>query len=67
VEERYANRRRSRIGVGYRLNYRNRFDLFCTGQPSRNEIEGDFISNDNVIQLRYKLYLNAPARQNGEE
>lgn len=58
VEERFANRRRARIGVGYRLSYKHRFDLSYTWQSSRNEIEGDFVSNDNVIQLKYKLYLN---------
>ncbi|HEU5291398.1 MAG TPA: DUF2490 domain-containing protein [Cyclobacteriaceae bacterium] len=61
VDERYANRRRGRIGVGYRLSYMHRFDLSFTKQSSRNEIEGEFISNDNVIQFKYKLFLN-PAR-----
>lgn len=58
LEERYANRRRARIGFGYRLNYKHRFELTYTLQSSRNEIEGDFISSDNVIQFKYKLYLN---------
>jgi len=58
LDERYANLRRVRLGVGYRLNYKNRFDLIYTWQSSRNEIEGDFVSNDSVIQLRYKMYLN---------
>lgn len=61
LDERYANRRRARIGVGYRLNYKHRFDLGYTVQSSRNEIEGDFIGTDNVIQLKYKMYLN-PAK-----
>lgn len=60
VDERYANRRRARLGVGYRLNYKNRFELSYTRQSSRNELEGAFISNDNVIQFRYKLYFNLP-------
>jgi len=59
VDERYANRRRGRLGAGYRLSYRDRFELLYTWQSSRNEIEGDFISNDYVIQFRYKMYLNA--------
>ena len=58
VDERFANRRRARIGLGYRLNYRNRFDLGYTWQSSRNEIDGDFISNDHVIQLKYKMFFN---------
>nr|HPH47652.1 hypothetical protein [Chryseolinea sp.] len=58
LDERYANRRRGRIGVAYRLNYKHRFELTYTLQSSRNEIDGDFVSNDNVIQFKYKLYLN---------
>jgi hypothetical protein len=58
VDERFANKRRGRVGLGYRLNYKHRFELSYTLQKSRNEIEGDFISTDNVIQFRYKMYLN---------
>lgn len=58
LDERYANRRRARIGLAYRLNYTHRFELTYTIQSSRNQIEGDFISSDNIIQFKYKLYLN---------
>lgn len=61
VNERFANRRRARVGVGYRLSYKHRFDVSYTLQSSRDEIDGAFISTDNVIQLKYKLYLN-PAK-----
>jgi hypothetical protein len=61
VNERYSNRRRARIGAGYRLNYKHRFELIYTLQASRNEINNEFASTDNVIQLRYKMFLN-PAR-----
>lgn len=61
VDERYANLRRGRVGVGYRLSYKHRFDLSFTRQSAKNEIDGNFISNDNVIQFKYKLYLN-PAK-----
>jgi hypothetical protein len=61
VDERFANRRRARVGLGYRLNYRNRFELIYTLQSSRNEIDGDFSRLDNVLQLRYKMFLN-PAK-----
>lgn len=61
LDERFANRRRARIGIGYRLNYKHRFDIGYTKQSSRNELEGEFISNDNVIQFKYKLYFN-PAK-----
>ena len=58
LQERFANRRRARLGLAYRLSYKNRFDVSYTLQASRNEIDGDFTSNDNIIQLRYKMYLN---------
>lgn len=58
LQERYANRRRAKIGLNYRLNYKHRFDISYTLQSSLNEIGGDFISNDNVIQFRYRLFLN---------
>lgn len=61
LDERYANRRRGRLGAGYRLNYRDRFELIYTLQSSRNEIDDDFIGTDSVIQLRYKRFLN-PAK-----
>lgn len=61
LDERYANRRRARLGIAYRLSYKHRFELSYTLQSSRNEIEGDFISSDNIIQFKYKLYLN-PAK-----
>lgn len=61
LNERYSNRRRARIGAGYRLSYKHRFELIYTLQASRNEIGEDFTSSDNVIQLRYKMFLN-PAK-----
>jgi hypothetical protein len=68
VDERYANRRRGRIGVGYRLNYKHRFELGYTLVSFRNELEGSFISDDNVIQLKYKLFFNpAPTASTSDE
>ena len=58
LQERYANRRRAKIGLNYRVNYKHRFDVSYTFQSSRNEIDGDFISNDGVIQLRYRMFFN---------
>lgn len=58
VDERYANRRRARAGIGYRLSYKHRFECSYTLQSSRNHIEEEFTSIDNVLQLKYKMYLN---------
>jgi hypothetical protein len=61
LEERYANRRRWRVGVGYRLDYRHRFDVGFTLQNARDEINDQFTGTDNVIQFKYKLFFN-PAK-----
>lgn len=61
VEERFANRRRARLGVGYRFTYKHRVDLGYTLQNARNEIDGTFTGADNVIQIKYKMFLN-PAK-----
>lgn len=60
VDERFANLRRARLGVGYRLSYTHRFEVIYTWQQSRDEIYGVFQNTDNIVQLRYKMYLNAP-------
>lgn len=58
LQERYANRRRAKIGLNYRLNYRHRFDVSYTFQSSKNEIDGEFVTTDGVIQLRYRMFFN---------
>ncbi|MCU0398716.1 MAG: DUF2490 domain-containing protein [Cyclobacteriaceae bacterium] len=58
LDERYANRRRARTGLGYRLNYKHRFELIYTLQSSRDELDDSFIRADNILQLRYKMFLN---------
>jgi hypothetical protein len=61
LEERYANRRRARIGIGYRFDYKHRLDLGFTLQNARDEINEEFTGTDNIIQLKYKLFFN-PAK-----
>lgn len=63
VDERFANLRRARLGLGYRLNYTHRLDLIYTWQYSRDEISTGFYQTDTIIQIKYKLYLN-PATPN---
>ena len=58
LEERYAFKRRAKLGLNYRWTYKHRFDLSFTLQSSRDEIDGEFAATDNVIQLRYRLFLN---------
>ena len=57
VHERFANRFRLRIGIGYRLSYTSRFEFVYMLQESKNGIDESFQSTDNVLRFRYKHYL----------
>jgi len=57
VQERFANRIRVRTGIGYRLNATSRFELIYMLQRSRNGINEDFSSTDNIIRIRYRHFL----------
>lgn len=61
LDERFANVRRARAGLGYRLSYTHRFELIYTRQSSRDEINDAFNPGDNILQVRYLLFLN-PAK-----
>lgn len=58
VGERFANRLRVRTGVGYRLSYGLRFELMYTLQKSKNALEDDLYTLDNIFRIRLKQYLN---------
>jgi Protein of unknown function (DUF2490) len=57
VEERFANRFRARIGVGYRLDQSSRFEFIYMNQQSKSGIDEDFSSSDNIFRFRYKHFL----------
>jgi hypothetical protein len=57
VEERFANRFRTRIGLGYRLSYASRFEFVYMNQQSKNAMDETFSSVDNVFRFRYKHFL----------
>jgi hypothetical protein len=58
VEERFANRIRIRTGIGYRINYGLRLEFVYTLQKSRNTLEGNFDTTDNIFRFRIKQFLN---------
>ena len=58
LNERYANLRRARIGLGYRHSYAHRFELIYTKQSSRDQISDSFATSNDILQVRYILYLN---------
>ena len=57
VEERFANRFRWRIGAGYRLSYSLRFEFLYMSQQSKNTLEDNFETSDNIFRFRIKQYL----------
>ncbi len=57
VPERFANRIRLRTGIGYRLNYKLRFEAIYLRQLSRNTIDNDFDLQSNILRLRLKYYF----------
>jgi hypothetical protein len=61
IDERYANLRKARAGVGYRLSYKHRFEFVYQVHKSRTTIDQDFDTRDNIFRLRYIMVLN-PAR-----
>ena len=58
VNERFANRFRARVGLGYRLNYTWRFEIIYMLQFSREAISDDYSSTDNIFRVRLKHYIN---------
>ena len=67
VDERFANRFRARAGLGYRLNYNFRFEFIFMHQESRNKLEDDFATSDNIFRFRVKHYFRKtkPVRNAG--
>lgn len=57
VKERYANIFKTRWGLGYRLNYKYRFEVSYQKQISRTTIDAPFDTEDNILRLRCMMYL----------
>lgn len=57
LKERFANRARFRAAAGYKLSPAFRFELMYTLQSSRNGIEEDISSIENIIRFRVKHYI----------
>jgi hypothetical protein len=60
IDERYANLRKARMGLGYRLSYKHRFEAIYQVHRSRTTIDQDFDTRDNVFRLRYTMVFNPP-------
>ncbi|HQU99670.1 MAG: DUF2490 domain-containing protein [Bacteroidia bacterium] len=58
VHERFANRLRARLGIGYLIHYGLRLELVYTLQLSKNNFEDGYNSTENIFRFRLKQYLN---------
>ncbi len=58
ISERFANRTRFRVGAGYRLTYKLRFEAIYTLQLSRNTMDNNFDTFSNILRLRVKYYFD---------
>jgi len=59
VQERYANRSWIRLGLGYKLNKRLKFELLYTRQDSKNTITDNFedLTKENIFLFTLKHHL----------
>ncbi len=67
VQERYANRYRIRVGLGYRVSYGLRLEFMYNYQEARNTIDAPFTTQDALFRFRIKQYLHhaKPAKAEG--
>jgi hypothetical protein len=54
TDERFSNRQRIRTGLGYRRNFTWRYELLYIWTRSRNTIDEEFTTNENMINIRVK-------------
>jgi hypothetical protein len=58
LEERYSDRLLLRLGAGYKLSDRWRFETIYTYQFSKNTITGEFSKDDEgILRLRARYYI----------
>ncbi len=58
IDERYSNRRRLRLGLGWRFSRWHRLEFIYINQSSKNTIEGDFKTTEHIYRLRFKWLLH---------
>jgi len=54
--ERFATKRRVRLGLGYRQNYRWRFSVLLMGDNARDTLDGDVEADARMIDLRIHYF-----------
>jgi len=54
-----------RVGGGLRLSYNLRFEILFMSQQSREAIESQFETTDNIFRIRIKHFLSQSSNLNG--
>jgi len=57
VPERFASKRRTRVGLGYRRDDRLRFEVLFIRDGSRQTLEEDFDTAANILNARLKMFF----------
>lgn len=63
AEERFNDNWRIRTGLGFRMKYEWRFELFCTLKLARDALLADFEFGNHIVRLRFKFYPRHSLRQ----
>jgi hypothetical protein len=67
VTERFANKNRMRLGIGYTPDKRWKFETIVMWQQSRNTIESSFEQSDIILRLRLRYFLPQKEKDNLNE
>jgi hypothetical protein len=63
VSERYANRSRTRIGIGRKFSYNWRMEFIVAHQRARRTLSDALVTDDGIVNLRLKYYITPAARR----
>jgi hypothetical protein len=57
LPERFATKRRIRLGLGYRQSYQFRYELLAMRDKARDTLEGDVEVDANMLDFRFKWFF----------
>lgn len=66
-EERYANRFRTSLGLGYKFKEAWKFELIYVWQLSKNTIDEDFNTSSNIIRFRIKNSFQKSSKEKNKK
>ena len=57
IEERFVNKNRYTMGIGYRFNLRWRLEIYYLAEQSKAFSEEGFKVNSHIIQVSFRTYI----------